>query len=179
MAIQTLHNLIVAPGSKYTVKVNATDFNNDPLKYKWELYHESNDLKTGGDKENKPPLINGRIKKLNSNEIVFKTPANEGRYRLFVFVDDKHKVAYLNIPFYVDGNLDMSKKIHFKQKALNNLNIKILFFSFFILNGFLVPVHFSTDYFQPNKWWASAKRIQKRTFEYFYKWILQIFRCIQ
>lgn len=113
-----LHNLIVAPGSKYTVKVNATDYNNDPLKYKWELYHESNDLKTGGDKENKPPLINGRIKKLNSNEIVFKTPANEGRYRLFVFVDDKYKVAYLNIPFYVDGNLDMSKKIHFKRKSL-------------------------------------------------------------
>ena len=111
-----LLNTIVAPGQKCTVHIDAIDLNEDKLNYRWELYPESTDLKTGGDAEGKPPVIPGKIKGRKSSEIILKAPLIEGRYRLFVFVDDNEKVAYMNIPFYVDGYSSDLKRIQFKKK---------------------------------------------------------------
>ena len=111
-----LLNPILTPGQKCIVHIEAHDLNRDKLNYRWELYPESTDLKTGGDAEGKPPLIPGKIKGSKSNEIVLKAPLTEGRYRLFVFIDDNKKVAYMNIPFYVDGSSSDMKRIQFKKQ---------------------------------------------------------------
>jgi hypothetical protein len=111
-----LLNTILTPGQKCIVHLEAHDLNQDKLNYRWELYPESTDLKTGGDAEGKPLVILGKIKGSKSNEIVLKAPLTEGRYRLFVFIDDNEKVAYMNIPFYVDGSSSDMKRIQFKKQ---------------------------------------------------------------
>jgi len=113
---EELLNIIVTPGQKCIVNLVANDINQDKLNYRWELYPESTDLKTGGDAEGKPPIITGKIKGGKSHEIILKAPYMEGRYRLFVFVDDNEKLAYMNIPFYVDGTASDSKRILFKKQ---------------------------------------------------------------
>ncbi|MDA8648245.1 hypothetical protein N9L43_00380 [bacterium] len=117
----SLHNLILESGTKYSFTVNATDANDDKLNYRWELYLESTDKKSGGDAEGKPPIILGRIKGQRSPEITLKAPMQEGRYRLFVYVDDNEKVAYVNIPLYVEVNPDSAEKIQFKPQKLEPL----------------------------------------------------------
>lgn len=116
-----LLNTIVIPGNKYNIKLKASDINNDKLNYRWELYPESTDLKTGGDAEGKPPIIMGKIKGAKTNEIILKAPLMEGRYRLYVFVDDNEKMAYMNIPFYVDGSSEENKRIQFKTQNLESI----------------------------------------------------------
>ena len=80
-------NSISNAGEKNIVKLFASDPNEDKLNYNWELYPESSDLKTGGDAEDKPPMITGKIKGGKTPSITMKSPMNEGRYRLFVFVN--------------------------------------------------------------------------------------------
>jgi len=114
-------NIIVDPKQQSIVQVNASDPNGDNLKYYWELYPESTDLKTGGDAEGKPPVILGKIKKSKSPKIVLTAPAKEGRYRLFVTIDDGDKVAYMNIPFYVRYQPDAERGVQFKKLKLEPL----------------------------------------------------------
>lgn len=121
--ISKIKNLILAPGEKYDVKLFALDKNRDKLNYRWELYPESTDLKTGGDAENKPPLIYGHVKKSKTQSAILKAPVNEGRYRLFVFVDDGKKMAYMNLPFYVQNDPSaVSGKVRFKLQTLKSFN---------------------------------------------------------
>ena len=94
---EDLKNIILAPSHSYDVEVFAEDLNNDDINFKWELYPESTDLKTGGDVEGKPPIIPGKIKGVNSSSIKIKTPRDEGRYRLFVFIDDGEKLSLIHI----------------------------------------------------------------------------------
>ncbi len=111
-------NAILKPGQSCSVRVEVLDLNQDKLSYVWELYPESTDLKTGGDAEDKPALIYGRIKGRKTNAITLKAPLEEGRYRLFLFVHDGEKMAYLNIPFYVESNgQDLEiKRVQFKKQ---------------------------------------------------------------
>ena len=111
-------NTILVPGDKYSVQVYASDSNKDNLSYRWELYPESTDLKTGGDAEGKPPIITGKIKGGKSEKITLKAPTSEGRYRLFVFVTDGEKLAYMNVPFYVDDSLQEFNNVKFKIQDL-------------------------------------------------------------
>jgi len=118
----TYLNTILTAGSKSEVVLYASDLNGDKINYRWELYPESTDLKTGGDAENKPPMILGKIRGSESSSITLKAPMKEGRYRLFVFADDGEKMAYMNIPFYVEmGTEEEMSKIHFKPQSLEEL----------------------------------------------------------
>jgi len=105
-------DIILKPNHKYTFEVFCNDLNDDKLTYKWELYPESTDLKSGGDKESKPDIIWGKIKGGKNKNIILKAPTDEGAYRLFLFVDDGVKQAYMNVPFYVEY-LNI-KKLKFK-----------------------------------------------------------------
>ena len=112
-------NSISDAGEKNIIKLFASDTNDDKLNYNWELYPESSDLKTGGDAEDKPPMVTGKIKGGKTPSIVMKSPMNEGRYRLFVFVNDGEKTAYMNIPFYVQSSLEMKlSRIRLKTQEL-------------------------------------------------------------
>ena len=116
-------NIIVNPSVIYSLQIFASDKNLDKLHYKWELYQESTDLKTGGDAEEKPPLIQGKIKDANQSIIKLKAPMTEGRYRLFVFVDDTEKMAYLNLPFYVQNDPSIvSGKVRFRSQTLKSVD---------------------------------------------------------
>ncbi len=116
-------NIVVNPRETYSFQLFASDKNGDRLNYKWELYQESTDLKSGGDAENKPPMIQGKIKGGNQPAIKLQAPLTEGRYRLFVFVDDSEKMAYLNIPFYVQNDPAAdAKRVRFKTQSLNSFD---------------------------------------------------------
>ena len=101
--------------------VFASDLNQDKLNFTWELYPESTDLKSGGDAEMKPPIMNGRLKAKNQALVQLKAPLKEGRYRLFVKVFDGEKLAYMNIPFYVEPGND-AERIHFKEQTLKSFD---------------------------------------------------------
>lgn len=114
-------NCILKANSEYSFQLFASDLNQDKLNYSWELYPESTDLKSGGDAEMKPPIITGRLKAKNQAKVQLKAPLNEGRYRLFVSVFDGGKLAYLNIPFYVEPT-NLAERIHFKEQTLKTFD---------------------------------------------------------
>jgi hypothetical protein len=106
---------------KISFKLSASDLDKDKLTYFWELAPESTDLKSGGDAEEKPAAINGKISGNGNDEIILKTPLKEGKYRLFVSVSDGKKIAYTNIPFYVENDPSLAEKqIRFKNQTLKS-----------------------------------------------------------
>ena len=114
-------NIILGGNERVTFSVIATDLNDDKLKYSWELYPESTDLKSGGDAENKPVSILGRLSNKRSSEVDMKVPIREGKYRLFVTITDGVRVSYANIPFYVDPkNMAEDKRVRFIQQDIKS-----------------------------------------------------------
>jgi hypothetical protein len=115
-------NSIFKSGQLVEVKAFAKDQENDKLNYSWELYPESEDLKTGGDVESKPPLISGQIRSKQAATCVLKAPKKEGRYRLFLTVSDGEKIAYCNFPFYVQPSEapEDQPMVRFKKTTLSS-----------------------------------------------------------
>ena len=92
----------VKPGKSYPIQVSVQDPDGDKLTTRWELLHESTDLKEGGDREERPKAIAGLIENEDQLSTQLRAPSEEGAYRLFVYVSDGHNnVATANIPFYV------------------------------------------------------------------------------
>lgn len=94
-------NLIFKSEQPIDITVFSRDPNNDKLTYYWEVYPESEDLKTGGDAESKPTELIGLLRNRRSATCRMKAPETEGRYRIYVTVTDGEKIAYANLPFYV------------------------------------------------------------------------------
>ena len=96
-------NARLKPGQSYPIKVQASDPDQDPLSYRWEVLEESTDLKLGGDTESKPKALPGLLEDPTKADTALKAPATPGAYRLFVYAFDGHgHAAHANIPFYVD-----------------------------------------------------------------------------
>jgi hypothetical protein len=102
-----LESIYLEPGKYYEMEVKATDLNNDPLQYRWELLPESRDIKSGGDAESKPEPQTIKTKESgNPGTLYFRAPTKQGPYRMFVYVSDgKGKSAVANIPFYSKSEL--------------------------------------------------------------------------
>jgi hypothetical protein len=95
-------NIKLEKNKAYNAEVFIHNFENDTLTCYWEILYESTDLGVGGDHENKPENLDGLIQDHNSFSIEMRAPAEEGAFRLFVYVSDaNNKVATANIPFYV------------------------------------------------------------------------------
>ncbi|HOZ50894.1 MAG TPA: glycoside hydrolase family 2 TIM barrel-domain containing protein [Chitinophagaceae bacterium] len=94
------------------------------VKYRWRIMEESTDKKTGGDKEDEANEVSGLIKSggAANNQINFRAPAAEGKYRLFVTVISNEKQAYANIPFLVTPRSDTDKQSKFIQFKYTNMN---------------------------------------------------------
>ena len=83
--------------------LKVSDFENDKLNYRWEILHESTDLKDGGDFENRPKAVEFTVISDKKGELKFKVSLEKGAYRLFGYVDDgQPHAATANIPFKVN-----------------------------------------------------------------------------
>ena len=92
-------NFYLVADSVYTANIFANDLDQDSLTFRWELRPEDAPF-FGSDKFKN----NMRHLLLSENypSTQFRTPTEEGPYRLFAFVyDGKGHVAHKNIPFYV------------------------------------------------------------------------------
>ena len=93
--------------------------------YSWKILAESNDKKSGGDVEEAAQEIRGLISNDSKSIINFRAPNRQGAYRLFVTITYNHKVAYANIPFYVNPMKEGDKQIRFiqfKQKDMSSFD---------------------------------------------------------
>lgn len=94
-------NVCLEAGKDYTGILKIKDFENDDIKYTWEILHESTDLKDGGDYESRPESVKVEIMKEKDGLLTFKAPQN-GAYRIFVYANDGNgHAATANIPFLV------------------------------------------------------------------------------
>ena len=97
-------NVRLKAGQTYTAKTAASDPDQNPLTYRWEVMAESTERKIGGDAESKPAPVPGLIAAPAVSEISLQAPNQAGAYRLFVYAFDGHgHAAHANIPFYVDA----------------------------------------------------------------------------
>ncbi|MBN2485421.1 MAG: hypothetical protein JXB34_05580 [Bacteroidales bacterium] len=93
-------NIKTSPGAGMLAEAFARDYDNDTIRFLWELLPESTDLQSGGDKESRPVSI---LKEVSGNTLSFKSPIEKGAYRIFVYALDGHNhAATANIPFYVE-----------------------------------------------------------------------------
>jgi hypothetical protein len=93
-------NVRLEAGDKYWAAAEVTDYENDPITYRWEILPESTDLGMGGDFESRPETLLSIEN--NSSEMEIVAPATPGAYRLFIYATDPgRKSATANIPFLV------------------------------------------------------------------------------
>ena len=104
------------------MQTNVKDSSNKII-YNWKILAESTDKKSGGDKEEDAVELSGLIKSKKSNEIKFRAPSQEGAFRIFVSAFYNGKVAYANIPFYVDKRSEQDGQARFiqlKQQSMSD-----------------------------------------------------------
>lgn len=95
-------NVVLESSKEYVASLKTHDIENDNLNFRWELLHESTDLKDGGDFENRPEAIDFIVLSKTEGELKFITPTEKGAYRLFGYVDDGNAhAATANIPFLI------------------------------------------------------------------------------
>ncbi len=95
-------NIKLDQSETYSAEVFYRNFEDEPIRYHWEILYESNDLGVGGDYESRPDSIDGLIQNDNTHKVKITAPKEKGAYRLFVYViDSENKTATANIPFYV------------------------------------------------------------------------------
>jgi hypothetical protein len=94
-------NIYLRPGATCAALAQVTDPDRDRLTYRWELLAEPTELSQGGDHENRPAPIAGRLAG-TGGQATLTAPDKPGAYRLFVYATDGHNnVATANAPFYV------------------------------------------------------------------------------
>ena len=94
-------NIALTANRVYTVSIDATDPEKDPLSYEWAIMPETTSKASGGDFEKDLAPISGLIVANNAAMVDFTAPG-AGNYRLYVFVRDGHNnIAAANCPFTV------------------------------------------------------------------------------
>ena len=105
----------------YSADVYASD-DREKVNFTYHIFPESQNTKSGGDLEKGLSAMPGLIKKVTKNQVKFRAPNEEGAYRLFVYAsDNNNKLAYGNIPFYVNPrgkNMPQSTFIKLKNRQL-------------------------------------------------------------
>lgn len=108
--------------STFDVVASAVDRDGDKLKFKWLITPESTDIKAGGDAESAPAPVTNSVVRKKGNTAVLRAPAQEGSYRLFLFITDgNNHYAYENIPFYVvarEPGSSPARSVSFKKLSL-------------------------------------------------------------
>ena len=90
-------NIILSKEEETYATVSMMGNNQDGLEYNWEIRKEA-----WAEIEEEQPVITDLILEKAGQKVTFKTPKEEGPYRLFVYVTDgENNFSTTNIPFYV------------------------------------------------------------------------------
>jgi len=89
---------------KSSVELQVTEPENETLTYRLEILPESTDIKSGGDKEDRPASLDIVFNPSETDgTFTFSAPKKAGPYRLFIYAYDANQnAAVANIPFYVN-----------------------------------------------------------------------------
>jgi hypothetical protein len=94
-------SVTLGPGQVVEATVASRDPEGGPLDWRWVLMEESRATQTGGDKEQVPEEIPGRLEGA-AGRAVLRAPEEPGAYRLFVYTEDQGgNAAHANFPFRV------------------------------------------------------------------------------
>ncbi len=94
--------LVLAPGALLRCRVDGQDPDNDPVTVRWELWAESTDKRTGGDREEVPPTYPDAIIDTDGMTARVRLPEKAGPYRVFVYLlDGQGGAATANVPLLV------------------------------------------------------------------------------
>ena len=92
----------LAPGTRFTARLDATDPEGDPLVVRWEVRSESTDRRQGGDRETEPLAHPECFVEAKGLDATFRAPTRAGAYRIFAYLyDGKGGAACANVPFAV------------------------------------------------------------------------------
>lgn len=93
----------VLPDSKLKVKLKYSDAENDDVRVRWVLRPEADKYVTAGDFQKTPEPVENAFSNQTSDGSEVTLPADEGVYRVYVFVedDDHRNAATANIPVQV------------------------------------------------------------------------------
>lgn len=92
----------VRPGARFTARVRATDPDGDDLEVEWRIVQETTDRRSGGDAEQIPHTVPGRVVSSDGLRAVLLAPEKPGAYRLFVTVrDGTNRAGTANTPMLV------------------------------------------------------------------------------
>jgi hypothetical protein len=91
------------PGAEIRCEVDASDPDEDPLRFQWDLRADvSDNPATGGDWEAPAALIEGAVTEASGKTAVVRLPKQPGKYRIFVAVRDAAgAAATANVPVLV------------------------------------------------------------------------------
>jgi hypothetical protein len=90
------------PASEQTADVQVEDATPQKRVVRWEVREESSDRKSGGDREQEPPIVENCIVEVAGTHLRFRTPSAPGAYRLFLYIyDNQGNAATANVPFLV------------------------------------------------------------------------------
>jgi hypothetical protein len=97
-------SVVLETGKTYDAAFEVFDREGDPLTYRWEVKPESESKKSGGDREEPLPNLEGLLSDSSASKTTI-TATSPGKYRLFAYAYDGHgHVAHANVPFLVRGN---------------------------------------------------------------------------
>jgi len=92
----------LAPGTRFTARLDATDPEGDPVVVRWEVRSESVDRREGGDRETEPPAHPECFVEAKGLDGTFRAPTRAGAYRIFAYLyDGKGGAACANVAFAV------------------------------------------------------------------------------
>ncbi len=95
-------DVVLNRGARYEAQLLAGDPDDDALSYRWVLMRESDATEVGGDREQIPQEVSGRLHDAENGRIGISAPEQAGAYRLFVYVyDGQGHAGHANLPFLV------------------------------------------------------------------------------
>ncbi len=94
-------SVVLVAGESYEAAFDVVDPDGDTLTYHWQVKPESESTKSGGDREEPLPNLEGLLSGVTAATATIKV-TSPGRYRLFAYAyDGNGRVAHANIPFLV------------------------------------------------------------------------------
>ena len=95
-------SVVLETGTTYDATFEVFDYEGDSLLYRWEVKPESESSKSGGDREERLPNLEGLLSDSEAASTIITAPA-PGKYRLFAYAcDGRGHTAHANIPFLVE-----------------------------------------------------------------------------